>query len=113
MLEGMGFPVVRCQRALLATGNSDGEAAMEWLFAHMDDPSQCQTSSHSVLGAVLTQLALRTLARTDIDDPIPAPSASSSAPSATAGPSPDQISMLADMGFSVPHEPTSPLRPTR
>lgn len=38
MLEGMGFPTVRCQRALLATGNSDGEAAMEWLFAHMDDP---------------------------------------------------------------------------
>lgn len=37
MLEGMGFPPIRCQRALLATGNSDGEAAMEWLFAHMDD----------------------------------------------------------------------------
>ena len=38
MLQGMGFPTIRCQRALLATGNSDGEAAMEWLFAHMDDP---------------------------------------------------------------------------
>ena len=43
MLEGMGFPPVRCQRALLATGNSDGEAAMEWLFAHMDDPSASRT----------------------------------------------------------------------
>lgn len=40
MLEGMGFPPVRCHRALLATGNSDGEAAMEWLFAHMDDAGQ-------------------------------------------------------------------------
>jgi ubiquitin carboxyl-terminal hydrolase 5/13 len=38
MLEGMGFPLIRCQKALLATGNSDGEAAMEWLFAHMEDP---------------------------------------------------------------------------
>ncbi|KAJ7632934.1 hypothetical protein FB45DRAFT_913923 [Roridomyces roridus] len=37
-LEGMGFPVIRCQKALLATGNSNAEAAMEWLFNHMDDP---------------------------------------------------------------------------
>ena len=37
-LEGMGFPTVRCQKALLATGNSDPEAAMEWLFTHMEDP---------------------------------------------------------------------------
>lgn len=35
-LEGMGFPVVRCQKALLATGNSDAEAAMNWLFGHME-----------------------------------------------------------------------------
>jgi len=37
-LEGMGFPTIRCHKALLATGNSDPEAAMEWLFAHMEDP---------------------------------------------------------------------------
>lgn len=37
-LEAMGFPQVRCQKALLATGNSDPEAAMNWLFAHMEDP---------------------------------------------------------------------------
>jgi uncharacterized UBP type Zn finger protein len=36
-LEGMGFPTIRCQKALLATGNSDPEAAMEWLFGHMED----------------------------------------------------------------------------
>lgn len=36
----MGFPLVRCQKALLATGNSDPEAAMEWLFAHMEDPGR-------------------------------------------------------------------------
>lgn len=37
-LEGMGFPRVRCEKALKATGNADAEAAMNWLFAHMDDP---------------------------------------------------------------------------
>ena len=37
-LEAMGFPTIRCQKALLATGNSDANAAMEWLFQHMDDP---------------------------------------------------------------------------
>ncbi|KAG6895102.1 hypothetical protein C0993_010159, partial [Termitomyces sp. T159_Od127] len=36
-LEAMGFPTVRAQKALLATGNRNAEAAMEWLFAHMDD----------------------------------------------------------------------------
>jgi len=37
-LEAMGFPTIRCQKALLATGNSDPEAAMNWLFEHMEDP---------------------------------------------------------------------------
>ena len=37
-LEAMGFPRVRCEKALHVTGNSDANAAMEWLFAHMDDP---------------------------------------------------------------------------
>ena len=33
-LSGMGFPEIRCKRALLATGNNgNAEAAMEWLFA--------------------------------------------------------------------------------
>lgn len=37
-LEAMGFPRIRCERALHATGNSDANAAMEWLFGHMEDP---------------------------------------------------------------------------
>lgn len=37
-LEGMGFPRVRCEKALHATGNADADAAMNWLFAHMEDP---------------------------------------------------------------------------
>jgi len=37
-LEAMGFPLVRCKKALKATDNADANAAMEWLFAHMEDP---------------------------------------------------------------------------
>lgn len=48
----MGFPLIRCQKALLATGNSDPEAAMEWLFAHMEDAGRSftQLTHYSVLG---------------------------------------------------------------
>lgn len=38
LLEEMGFPTVRCVKALYNTGNSDVDAAMGWLFAHMEDP---------------------------------------------------------------------------
>lgn len=69
-LEGMGFPTVRCQKALLATGNADPTVAMDWLFAHMDDPG--------------------------IDDPIPVGGGSSKGPE----PSSEQIAMLSDMGFT-------------
>lgn len=37
-LLGMGFPRARSEKALYTTGNSDPEAAMNWLFAHMEDP---------------------------------------------------------------------------
>ncbi|RMD43415.1 hypothetical protein DV735_g1761, partial [Chaetothyriales sp. CBS 134920] len=36
-LQEMGFPPDRCAKALRLTGNSDVEAAMQWLFTHMDD----------------------------------------------------------------------------
>jgi len=38
-LQTMGFGRNRCERAALAVNNSGVEAASEWLFAHMDDPS--------------------------------------------------------------------------
>jgi len=38
MLMSMGFPRVRCEKALHATGNSDAEVATAWLFEHMEDP---------------------------------------------------------------------------
>ncbi|GAA5888697.1 hypothetical protein JCM16303_003055, partial [Sporobolomyces ruberrimus] len=76
-LTGMGFPEIRAKRALLKTGKSGAEPAMNWLFEHMDD--------------------------TDLDDPLPPPASSSD--SATGGqsanePSPEQISMICDMGFT-------------
>ena len=36
-LEGMGFPPVRCEKALFNTGNAGAEDAMNWLLQHMDD----------------------------------------------------------------------------
>lgn len=73
-LTGMGFPEARCQKALLATGNSDADAAMNWLFQHMED--------------------------TDIDDPID----SSAAIKADSINAPDDatISLICDMGFTPP-----------
>ena len=73
LLEGMGFPRNRCLRGLHATGNSDGNAAMEWLFAHMEDA--------------------------DIDEPlvISAPKASSGGAA-----DPEKIEMLGAMGFAPP-----------
>ncbi|KAG9311206.1 hypothetical protein JVU11DRAFT_8281 [Chiua virens] len=71
-LEGMGFPTVRCQKALFATDNSGAEAAMEWLFDHMEDP--------------------------DIDAPIQL-SASTGRSNAQELPQ-EQIALLADMGFT-------------
>lgn len=71
MLESMGFPRVRCEKALHATGNSDGNAAMEWLFQHMEDP--------------------------DID--VPLDLGGGSAGGSGAGASPEQIEMLGAMGF--------------
>lgn len=36
-LQEMGFPEVRCVKALYSTGNADADTAMNWIFAHMDD----------------------------------------------------------------------------
>lgn len=74
-LEGMGFPQVRCEKALHATGNSDANAAMEWLFAHMEDP--------------------------DIDTPLDLSGGSSDTAGAGTA-DPEKIEMLGAMGFGAP-----------
>ncbi|KAF2007781.1 ubiquitinyl hydrolase [Amniculicola lignicola CBS 123094] len=76
MLEGMGFPRVRCEKALHATGNEDSEAAMNWLFAHMEDA--------------------------DIDDPVDFNAGSSSGGSAPTAIDPEKIESLCGMGFNAP-----------
>ena len=93
-LEGMGFPTIRCQKALLATGNSDPEAAMEWLFAHMEDPGIFEIF-YFLFPCADDDSNLFDL---DIDSP--------SQPSAPAAgkvglePDHDQVAMLSDMGFT-------------
>ncbi|KAG8831395.1 hypothetical protein FRC17_003221 [Serendipita sp. 399] len=69
-LEGMGFPTVRCKKALLANGG-DQNAAVQWLFDHMDDA--------------------------DIDAPL----VPSGASTAAAPADPGLIAMLQDMGFTA------------
>ncbi|PWZ02709.1 ubiquitinyl hydrolase [Testicularia cyperi] len=78
-LTSMGFPELRCKKAILATGMGDAETAMNWLFAHMDDA--------------------------DIDDPVDFSSASTgdcgSAGGGSAAATGPDTSMLEDMGFSA------------
>ncbi|KAK6359836.1 hypothetical protein TWF696_000970 [Orbilia brochopaga] len=69
-LEGMGFPMARCEKALYHTGNADAEAAMNWLFQHMEDP--------------------------DIDAPLVV----TGAPGAAAAPDPESVAQLTNMGFT-------------
>jgi ubiquitin carboxyl-terminal hydrolase 5/13 len=77
MLEAMGFPRVRCEKALHATGNEDPEAASNWLFSHMEDP--------------------------DIDDPVDFNVGSKSVSGAvSAAVDPEKIENLGAMGFSAP-----------
>ncbi|KAF2031109.1 hypothetical protein EK21DRAFT_64168 [Setomelanomma holmii] len=75
MLEAMGFPRVRCEKALHATGNEDPEAASNWLFSHMEDP--------------------------DIDDPADFNPGSGGNTASTAIDS-EKVENLGAMGFSAP-----------
>eukprot|EP00741_Cyanophora_paradoxa_P017291 tig00020961_g16701.t1 len=88
-LMAMGFPRPRCVRAVLATGNSGAETAMNWLFEHMEDP--------------------------DIDAPLPEPmeatGPAAAAAAGGAGPSEESVSMLCDMGFT-PAQARKALRST-
>ncbi|KAH0843855.1 Ubiquitin carboxyl-terminal hydrolase 14 [Fonsecaea pedrosoi] len=74
-LASMGFPLVRCEKALHATGNADAEAAMNWLFSHMDDP--------------------------DIDEPLNLGGGGGGGGTGSADDA-DKIAQLGDMGISVP-----------
>lgn len=76
MLEAMGFPRVRCEKALHATGNEDAEAASNWLFAHMEDP--------------------------DIDDPVDFNAGSGGGAAAASIIDPEKIENLGAMGFNAP-----------
>lgn len=74
-LLSMGFPSVRCEKALHATGNLDPEAAMNWLFAHMEDPN--------------------------IDEPLVLTQSSGEAFAAEQDPA--KVGQLSEMGIDPPH----------
>ncbi|KAK4048706.1 ubiquitin C-terminal hydrolase Ubp14 [Microbotryomycetes sp. JL221] len=85
-LQSMGFPEIRCKRALLATGNQNAELAMNWLFEHMEDA--------------------------DIDAPLPlTTSTTAQTKSEATEASPEQVAMLCDMGFTS-QQATKALRQT-
>lgn len=73
-LEAMGFPRMRCERALHATGNTDADTAMNWLFSHMEDP--------------------------DIDVPLQLKSSGSGTASSSVNP--ESLEMMGVMGISAP-----------
>ncbi|KAI0207019.1 ubiquitin carboxyl-terminal hydrolase 14 [Astrocystis sublimbata] len=76
-LMSMGFPQNRGEKALHATGNSDANAAMEWLFAHMEDEG--------------------------IDDPLVIPSSGGGGGGGGSDAAdPEKIETLGAMGFSAP-----------
>lgn len=75
MLMSMGFPKVRCEKALKATGNTDAEVATGWLFEHMEDP--------------------------DIDAPMEDGN-DGAAGGAGGAVDPEKIENLGNMGFSAP-----------
>ncbi|KAK5735451.1 ubiquitin C-terminal hydrolase Ubp14 [Elasticomyces elasticus] len=54
LLMGMGFPRVRCEKALKATGNEVGgvEVAAGWLFEHMEDTDIDEPMQDEGVGAV-------------------------------------------------------------
>ncbi|KAG6006890.1 hypothetical protein E4U21_006609 [Claviceps maximensis] len=74
-LEGMGIPRNRAEKALHATGNSDANVAMEWLFGHLEDA--------------------------DIDAPLDVGGGGNGA-ACTIAADPEKIEMLQAMGFCAP-----------
>ncbi|KAF2157888.1 ubiquitinyl hydrolase [Myriangium duriaei CBS 260.36] len=74
MLEAMGFPRVRCEKALHATGNTDAETASLWLFEHMEDP--------------------------DIDTPMDLGGGGGG--TGASGADPEKVEALGNMGFNPP-----------
>ncbi|KAH8914420.1 cysteine proteinase [Atractiella rhizophila] len=87
-LEAMGFPTLRCQKALLATGNADPNAAMEWLFAHMDDAGSEIFCSFQVCYNVDEQTSM-------------SPIKSATSGKRSDEPSEEQVGMISEMGFTL------------
>jgi ubiquitin carboxyl-terminal hydrolase 5/13 len=76
-LMAMGFSENGSKKAALATGNADADAAMNWVFAHMEDP--------------------------DFNDPpaaVPAATTSTSAGNTSSAVNAESVMMLSSMGYT-------------
>ena len=73
-LISMGFSENGCRRAAVAVNNASADAAMEWVFAHMEDA--------------------------DFNEPLPPPGTSVTSPTAAA-PDAEAVAMLSAIGFSA------------
>lgn len=91
-LSAMGFPENRCKRALMKTGHSGAEVAMNWLFEHMEDPGRL-----SSIDQYMQRHFISSYCNADIDDPITVESDAAPEPSA------EQMELLVGMGFSQAH----------
>lgn len=91
-LEAMGFPQIRCQKALLATGNDSADMALAWLLDHSEDPGASLGDARG--------LGFAEVVRSDIDSPIQGGAGTGGGASAAPEPPAELVSMLADMGFT-------------
>jgi ubiquitin carboxyl-terminal hydrolase 5/13 len=44
-LQSMGFPELRCQKALLTMGNNGADVTLMWLLEHAEDPGERENVS--------------------------------------------------------------------
>lgn len=86
-LVSMGFSEHGCRRAALATGNNP-DAAMEWVFAHMDDGDFNEPLQNPMLAA---------------EGAVAARVAPASVSAAAAAVDPEALTLLSSMGFSELH----------
>lgn len=84
-ITGMGYSENGAKRAAMATGNSNPDAAAEWVFAHMEDP--------------------------DFNDPLPEPEAAEAQPEVSSQASPGDVAKLTEFGFT-PEQASAALKAT-
>lgn len=84
-LMSMGFSENGCRRAAIATSNADAETAMNWIFAHMEDPDFNEAPVLPSTAASVVQ--------------VPAAAAAGGAAGGVSA-DPEAVAMLTSMGYT-------------